>query len=193
MVAVEAAEDELRPLLNERVGIASINGPRATVLSGDEDAVLELAGRFAAEGRRTRRLRVSHAFHSPRMEPMLAEFRQVVSAVTFRLPELPIVSNATGELATAAQLTSPEYWVEHVRQPVRFADGIRWLDQAGTRYFLETGPDGTLTALGRDCLLTRTPPGTPPCWSRPCAGTGPRMSPWSPRWPGCTPRARRSS
>ncbi|GAA2352040.1 type I polyketide synthase [Streptomyces violaceusniger] len=158
MVAVQADEDEVAARLRgheDAVAIAAVNGPGAVVLSGEESAVLEIAARFAAEGRRTRRLRVSHAFHSPLMEPMLAEFRQVAQIVTYAPPQVPVVSNVTGGLATAAELCSPEYWVRHVRQPVRFADGVRWMAGRRAGTFLELGPDPVLSAMGRDCLADR--------------------------------------
>jgi acyl transferase domain-containing protein len=160
MVTIEAGADEVRRRLDglgERAGIAALNGPSSTVISGDEDAVCDIAGQFAAEGRRTRRLRVSHAFHSPRMEPMLARFGEVAGRLSFSAPRVPVVSNVTGRLASDAELTSPDYWVRHVRSPVRFADGIHQLEQAGVTAFLEAGPGGALTAMGKDCVRQQDP------------------------------------
>ncbi|MFD7616206.1 type I polyketide synthase [Streptomyces sp. NPDC059802] len=148
MVAVQAAEAEILPLLTEDVSIAAINGPNSVVVSGGEDAVLAIASGFA----KTKRLRVSHAFHSPRMEPMLAEFRAVAEGLTFHAPQIPIVSNLTGELA-GEELLSADYWVDHVRQAVRFLDGMRHLESQGVTTYLELGPGGALAAIGQDCLV----------------------------------------
>nr|WBO81702.1 SDR family NAD(P)-dependent oxidoreductase [Streptomyces sp. SBE_14.2] len=152
MVALQATEEEVLPLLTDGVGIAAVNGPRSVVVSGEETAALGLAGRFAAQGRRTRRLRVSHAFHSPLMEPMLDEFREVAAGLTYHDPVLPVVSDVTGRPATAAELADPDHWVRHVRQTVRFHDGVRALEDAGVGRYLEIGPDGTLTALTADAV-----------------------------------------
>ncbi|MGC5409839.1 SDR family NAD(P)-dependent oxidoreductase, partial [Streptomyces sp. DT225] len=153
MVAVEAAEDEVLPLLAGRVvSVAAVNGPRAVVIAGGEAAVSEVAAELAGQGRRTTRLRVSHAFHSPLMEPMLAEFRRVAEGITYATPALPVVSNVTGQLATDGELTTADYWVRHVREAVRFADGVAALAAEGVTRFLEIGPDSTLTALARACV-----------------------------------------
>ncbi|MEV6183468.1 type I polyketide synthase, partial [Streptomyces sp. NPDC052015] len=156
MVSVLAPEDEVAALLAGReheVAIAAVNGPASVVISGDMLAALAVAKELESRGRKTRRLNVSHAFHSPRMDPMLDEFRAVAERLTFAPPVIPIVSNVTGGLLTAEEVCSPEYWVRHVRQAVRFNDGIRTLQNAGVTTFVELGPDGVLSAMGRDCVV----------------------------------------
>nr|WP_241832958.1 type I polyketide synthase [Amycolatopsis sp. CB00013] len=146
MLAVQATENEILPLLGDRLAIAAVNGPRSVVVSGDEAAVEELAAAFA--GRKTKRLKVSHAFHSHHMDGMLDEFRRFAEILTFRKPAIPLVSTVSGELITEA--TAPEYWVEHVRRPVRFADGVRRLDELGADVLLELGPDAVLTSMAAE-------------------------------------------
>ncbi|MFF9017391.1 type I polyketide synthase [Streptomyces sp. NPDC014870] len=160
MVSVQASEEEVLPTLAGRedlVSVAALNGPLSTVLAGDEDTVLELAELWRARGRKATRLRVSHAFHSPRMDPMLDAFREVAAGLDYRAPRIDVVSNLTGrtvaaEAAAADSVASPEYWVRHAREAVRFHDGMRALAERGTRLFLEIGPDAVLAAMGRDCL-----------------------------------------
>ncbi|MDA3647918.1 SDR family NAD(P)-dependent oxidoreductase [Saccharopolyspora indica] len=149
MVSVQAPEAEVAALLTEQVSIAAVNGPRSTVISGEEDAVLALADDLAAAGFTTRRLRVSHAFHSPLMDGMLDDFAKVAEGLTYHPPAAPIVSNLTGE---PVESTTAEYWVRHVRHAVRFADGIRWLADHGAGALLELGPSGVSTAMARDCV-----------------------------------------
>ncbi|MCD9160982.1 SDR family NAD(P)-dependent oxidoreductase [Streptomyces albireticuli] len=157
MIAVAAPEAEVTEALTayghpDRVTVAAVNGPSATVLSGDEDAVTTVAATLAARGRRTTRLRVSHAFHSPRMDGMLEDFRRTAEALTFHEPDVPVLSNVTGLPAGPGELTSPEYWVRHVRSAVRYADGVRELDRLGVTTYLELGPDGVLSTMARDTL-----------------------------------------
>ncbi|MFB7515230.1 SDR family NAD(P)-dependent oxidoreductase [Streptomyces sp. NPDC056144] len=154
MVAVQATEAELLPLLpaDGRAGVAAVNGPSALVISGDEDAVLAVAEVCKAKGWKTKRLRVSHAFHSARMEPMLAEFRKIAAGLSYAEPRIPVVSTLTGTGVGLDRLGTADYWADHVRQPVRFADAVRDLRAAGTTRFLEIGPDAVLTAMARETL-----------------------------------------
>ena len=151
MVAVAAAEDEVMPLLGEGVGIAAINAPKSVVISGAEATASAIAERFAEQGRRVHRLAVSHAFHSPLMEPMLEEFARVAARIQAREPRIGLVSNVTGELAGAdGDFGSAQYWVEHVRQPVRFADSVRHLPMAGaTRFHRSRSAVAVLTGSHR--------------------------------------------
>ncbi|MFC4855500.1 SDR family NAD(P)-dependent oxidoreductase [Actinophytocola glycyrrhizae] len=152
MVAVAATEEEITPHLSDQVQIAAINGPSSVVISGAETATLAVAAHFEELGRRVKRLTVSHAFHSTLMNPMLPEFRTVTAGVAYHEPAIPVVSNVTGGIATAEQLASPDYWVEHVRAAVRFCDGVRTLAQAGVTTFVEIGPSGVLTGMAQECL-----------------------------------------
>ncbi|MEU2733672.1 type I polyketide synthase [Streptomyces griseoviridis] len=154
MVAVQATEAEIAGRLTDGIALAAVNGPDSVVIAGEEAEVVALADEFAAEGRKTSRLAVSHAFHSALMEPMLDAFREVAEGLTYAEPTVPVVSNVTGALAAPGQLTTPAYWVEHVRGTVRFADGVRALADAGADAFLEVGPGGVLTALTRQTLDT---------------------------------------
>jgi acyl transferase domain-containing protein len=142
MVALEADAAEVEPLLGERVSIAAVNGQRATVLSGDEDAVSAVVAGFPE--RRSNRLWTSHAFHSYRMDPMVAELRAVAQKLTYAEPLIPMVSNLTG---APVEHLDAEYWVRQARSTVRFADGVAWLRSQGVTRFVEIGPDGVLSAL----------------------------------------------
>ena len=155
MIAVQAAEHEVRELLagvESRAGIAALNGPAATVIAGEEDTVLAIARTLADRGRKTKRLVVSHAFHSPRMDAMLDDFRAVVSGLTFAPPRIAVVSTMTGQLATADELCSVDHWVTHVRRPVRFLDAARTLQAQGVTTLLALGPDGVLSAMVAECV-----------------------------------------
>ncbi|MFF2045630.1 type I polyketide synthase [Kitasatospora sp. NPDC058170] len=155
MVSVRAPERQVLASLagyEGRVSVAAVNGPASTVISGEEEAVEEVAGRWRLLGRKTRRLQVSHAFHSPLMEPMLAEFEQVAKGLAVAPPRIPLVSNLTGALATADQLAAPDYWVRHVREAVRFHDGLRTLAAEGVGRFVEVGPDAVLAPLVQEAV-----------------------------------------
>ncbi|MFG2051514.1 type I polyketide synthase [Micromonospora sp. NPDC048935] len=155
MIAVATTEQWMRERIAEfdaDVSVAAVNAPSAIVISGDEAVVRKLAAGCRAEGLRTRPLRVSHAFHSSRMQPMLADFAKVLATATFAPPQIPVVSNVTGALLTDEQACSVDYWVSHVRETVRFADGVRWLRAVGVTRFVEVGPDAALTAAAQDTL-----------------------------------------
>jgi acyl transferase domain-containing protein len=156
MAAVQASEDEVRAVLADgvpgAVDVAAVNGPVSVVVSGDEPGVLAVADHFRELGRKARRLTVSHAFHSARMDAILAEFADVVGGLSFQAPSIPVVSNTTGEVLSAERVCSPEYWVEHVRATVRFADGVRCLAGHGVTTYLELGSDAALTAMVHDTL-----------------------------------------
>ncbi|MEU7474264.1 beta-ketoacyl synthase N-terminal-like domain-containing protein [Streptomyces sp. NPDC044984] len=152
MIAVQATEEEITPHLTEDIALAAVNGPDAVVISGAEPEVVSLAEEFAARGRKTQRLSVSHAFHSPLMDPMLDAFREVAEKLTYAEPRIPVVSNVTGEIAGPELLCSAEYWVRHVRGTVCYADGVRALADGGADAFLELGPGAVLTALTRQTL-----------------------------------------
>ncbi|MEA5367334.1 type I polyketide synthase [Amycolatopsis sp., V23-08] len=135
MIAVSASEEEVVPLLSGQVAIAAVNGPRSVVLSGEEAATAELARRLGGGTR----LRVSHAFHSPLMNPMLDEFAAAVAGLRHERPVIPFVSSLTGERAL-----EPGHWVRHVRQTVRFADALA---TAAPDVGLELGPAAVLTRV----------------------------------------------
>ncbi len=152
MVAIEATPDEVTATLEgrERVGIGAINGPTAVVVSGAEAACLELAEHWAAQGRRTRRLPVSNAFHSALMEPMLDDFAAELAEVSFGEPDIPFVTN----LPDAEDLTwtTPEYWVEQIRRTVRFHDTVAGLESRGVDTYLEVGPNAVLAGMVHHCV-----------------------------------------
>ncbi len=134
MFAIEATEDEVTPLLTDGVSIAAVNGPNAVVIAGDEQEVRGIVEQL--NDRKSKQLQVSHAFHSPLMEPMLDEFRAAVAGISFNNPTIPLLAGGIVEQS--------EYWVRHVREPVRFHDVVRALDGST---FLEIGPDGVLSAM----------------------------------------------
>ncbi|MFI2428221.1 beta-ketoacyl synthase N-terminal-like domain-containing protein [Streptomyces sp. NPDC018955] len=158
MVAVRCSEDDVLPWLegrSEDIAVAAVNGPRSVVLSGAEDPLNELAAELAAAGHKTRRLMVSHAFHSPLMDPVLAEFRETVAGLSFAGPRLPLISGVTGRPLTAEEARDPGHWVRHAREAVRFADAVGVLADARTGVYVELGPEAALTPMVDECLEAR--------------------------------------
>jgi acyl transferase domain-containing protein len=151
MASIAATEAEVAAALSGVAGVslAAVNGPESVVVSGDADAVNELAETFAAQGRRVRSLRVSHAFHSHLMDPVLDELGQVAAGLGHEAPGIPWAGALSGELVTSP---GPQYWVAQARQPVRYADAVTTLAARGVTVFIEIGPDGTLSALGPAAL-----------------------------------------
>ncbi|MFI8589013.1 type I polyketide synthase, partial [Pseudonocardia alni] len=152
MLAVGATEDEVAPLLTAGVSLAAVNGPSSVVVAGDTDGIAAVEEQARAQGWRTSRLRVSHAFHSPLMDPMLDEFRAVAAGLTYHEPRIPVVSNLTGSVAEVADVCSADYWVRHVRGTVRFADGVSALTARGVTTLVELGPDGVLCGMAQESL-----------------------------------------
>ncbi|MGW4544064.1 type I polyketide synthase, partial [Streptomyces chartreusis] len=152
MAAIEAAEDEVAGVLERDEGagdvvIAAVNGPRSVVVSGAESAVEAVLAEFRERGRRTSRLRVSHAFHSPLMKPVLDDFAAVGDGITYRTPAVPAVSTVTGQTLGDGDWTTPRYWADQIVQPVRFHDALTTVtaDQGAGR-LLEIGPDPVLSS-----------------------------------------------
>ncbi|WP_031467181.1 type I polyketide synthase [Sciscionella sediminilitoris] len=199
MIGIQASEEEVGAELSEGLAIGTLNAPDSVVVSGEEAAAEALAAKFAERGRKTKRLNISHASHSARMDGMLTEFGAIAEQVSYHEPTIPVVSNVTGRLAGPDEVTVPGYWPRHVRQPVRFADGVRFLRQEGVSRFIEIGPDSVLAGMAARSLpdedtltvpvLRRDRPetgtalsvlaelhvrGAPVDWTRFYAGTGAR-------------------
>ncbi|EFH28930.1 MULTISPECIES: type I polyketide synthase, partial [Streptomyces] len=152
MFAVRAPLADVVKRLDEepgaRVAVAAVNGPESVVLSGDEEAVSALAARL---GRTATRLKVSHAFHSPRLDPMLDAFREIAESVTYHRPSVPVVSTLTGRPEPDAIRTA-EYWVRQARETVLFADAVHWLARTGVTAYVEAGPSAALITAAEECV-----------------------------------------
>ncbi|MEK9501493.1 type I polyketide synthase [Gaopeijia maritima] len=149
MIAVAAPADEVRAAIepwSSRVGLAALNGPADVVVSGDLEWLAAVEGACAERGWKSRRLEVSHAFHSHRMDPVLPDFRAVLERAALSAPRLPLASNVEGSTAPDAGSTV-EYWLRHLREPVRFEEGMRALVEAGVDVHLELGPRPTLLGM----------------------------------------------
>lgn len=154
MVAVKAGEEAVTAYLRPyrgAVAIAAINGPQATVISGKEELLGIICEELAADGIQSKSLVVSHAFHSPLMQPILAEFREIVNQIDFRAPAIPLISNVTGSVLLH-EVTSPAYWCEHMMAPVNFAKGVASLQEQAITHYVEIGPRPVLLGMLHDCL-----------------------------------------
>ncbi|MEA2604527.1 MAG: hypothetical protein QOF89_5519 [Acidobacteriota bacterium] len=156
MLVVPRPEEETRRRLTGGLSLAAVNGPSFSVVSGPSEEIDAFAGSLAAEGIEGRRLHTSHAFHSAMMDPILGEFAQEVGKVRLSAPRVPYVSNLSGTWIEAAQATDPAYWVRHLRETVRFADGAAELLQDRSRVLLEVGPGRTLASFVRAASPERT-------------------------------------
>jgi malonyl CoA-acyl carrier protein transacylase len=151
MVAVFADEAQVREAIQgyeQEIAIAAINGPQSFVISGKRQSLEMVRASLEAQGIKTKVLNVSHAFHSPLMEPMIETFRRTAQQVTYSQPRLSLISNITGKLATA-DLATPEYWCRHVLEPVRFAAGMETLHQNDYQVFVEIGSNPVLLGMSR--------------------------------------------
>ncbi|GGK15975.1 hypothetical protein GCM10011583_54810 [Streptomyces camponoticapitis] len=164
MLAVQQPAEQVAPGLPAGLSVATVNGPAVCVVAGPADAVAEFAAKLKADGIRSRELRTSHAFHSPMMDPIVAEFTAAVAAVERRAPRLPFLSNVTGTWFTAEDAADPAYWARHLRGTVRFGDCVGTLLADGEWAFVECGPGRQLAGLvrmqtGRDALVLPSLPG----------------------------------
>ncbi|MBP5971591.1 SDR family NAD(P)-dependent oxidoreductase [Brasilonema sp. CT11] len=154
MVAVLASLEQVQSAIQpyeQVVSIAAHNGPQSYVISGHGQAIRAICTTLEAQGVKTQSLQVSHAFHSPLMEPMLAEFEQIATQVNYHLPKIPLISNVTGQ-QVEDDIATAGYWMRHVCQSVRFAQSMETLQEQGYEVFLEIGPKPILLAMGRQCL-----------------------------------------
>jgi phthiocerol/phenolphthiocerol synthesis type-I polyketide synthase E len=152
MLEVPLSEVEIQPFLSPQLSLAAVNGPALCVVSGETEAVAALQQRLSEQKVRGRQLRTSHAFHSAMMEPILAAFAEHVRGLKPRPPQIPFISNVTGSLITEAEATSPDYWAKHLRQTIRFADGLQKLLEKSNRVLLEVGPGQTLSLMAKQYL-----------------------------------------
>jgi acyl transferase domain-containing protein len=148
MLSVPLGESELRPLLGRQLSLAAVNGPALCVVAGTVGAITDFEQQLAEQGHDCRRLRIAHAFHSAMLDPILGRFTEQVRQLTLRPPKIPYISNVTGTWITAEEATDPGYWARHLRQTVRFAEGIQVLRE-GHDVLLEVGPGRTLSTLAR--------------------------------------------
>ena len=153
MVSLLAPVAQVKEFISSQseVAIAAINGPESTVISGSVEVINTVVTQLESAGIKSKTLQVSHAFHSPLMQPMVAEFEQVARQITYAPPRVKLISNVTSHVATH-EIATPEYWCNHILAPVNFAAGMATLQQQGCEVFLECGPKPILLGMGRQCL-----------------------------------------
>ncbi|WP_190140428.1 type I polyketide synthase, partial [Streptomyces longispororuber] len=154
MAAVSAPAEQVSELLQGRpqLALAAVNGPEQCVISGARQDLAEVSAALRAQGVRVNDLAVSHAFHSPLMAEVFDDFRAALASLTFREPSISLISNLTGKVARARELSTVEYWVRHIGEPVQFLSGIRALAKRGRHAVIEIGPSAMLTALAKACV-----------------------------------------
>nr|AIU56842.1 anatoxin-a synthetase E polyketide synthase [Cuspidothrix issatschenkoi RM-6] len=155
MVSTIANEDLINSAIasySTQVSVAAVNGLQSIVISGDSSSIDSIVAELKTKQIKTHELTVSHAFHSPLMEPVLKPFAQVAGEVIYSLPKITLISNITGDQITE-DIATADYWVRHIRQPVRFADGMNTLQKIGIECFVEIGPKPILLGMGASCLV----------------------------------------
>ncbi len=149
MLAVVLSESEAQPYLSESISLAAVNGPQLCVLSGPESAVDLLESTLKSQGHQTIRLEVSHAFHSPMIEPLMEPLKSMAAGFRLQSPKIPLISGVSGTWMTESQSSDPQYWADHLRRPVRFHEGLEELSRETDRVYLEVGPGRTLARLAQ--------------------------------------------
>jgi acyl transferase domain-containing protein/surfactin synthase thioesterase subunit/acyl carrier protein len=155
MAAIAAGErvilDAIEPY-SDKLNIAAVNGSESVVISGDRDAVKKVTLEFSKKGIKTKELKVSHAFHSYLLDSMLSDFKIILSEIKYNKPNITLISNVTGKPVTHQEIITPEYWIKHTRNPVRFSESIKTLIDANINYFIEVGPQPVLLAMVKDSI-----------------------------------------
>ncbi|MBE9052047.1 SDR family oxidoreductase [Nostocales cyanobacterium LEGE 11386] len=149
MLSVQMSEQQIQPLLNPELSLAVSNSPLNCVISGTTAAIEELQQKLLDKEIKYRKLHTSHAFHSQMMEPIIKPFTQLLETVKLNPPKIPFISNISGTWITATEATDPNYWAQHLRQAVRFSEGITELLKQSERILLEVGPGRTLSSLAK--------------------------------------------
>ncbi|HZO72942.1 MAG TPA: beta-ketoacyl synthase N-terminal-like domain-containing protein [Ktedonobacteraceae bacterium] len=149
MLAVPLPADEIEPLLSEELSLAVVNGPALCVVSGPVEAIDAFEKTLHAKTIETRRIHIDSAYHSSMVTPILGEFKSFIEKLSLHAPTIPYISNITGTWITATEATNPDYWTQHLRQTVRFAEGMQELLHKPSRVFLEVGPGHGLSSLVR--------------------------------------------